>query len=170
MRRTTSAVLALCALAALAGRADEADPEPPGGSGELKKLQGTWTITHIMSGTTKAAMRSGRMTYTFDGDKVTVKLPPLTKGKDDRTATFKVKIDAKKEPHTIELVPEGGERGTGAIYKVEKGELFLAPGRPKGKKDDRSIVFPKDFSGEAGPVYVLKREKAKEKAKGKGKE
>ena len=68
MRKTTSALLALCALAALAGRAD--DPEPPGAKAELKKLKGTWVVMKVVWGK-REPTPPAVMTYTFDGDKLT---------------------------------------------------------------------------------------------------
>lgn len=83
---------------------------------------------------------------------------PRPKGRDGkgmpRTVTYKVKVDTKKAPHTIELTPASGKRSSVGIYKVEGGELYLALGR--GKK------APKEFKGEDGTVYVMRREKAKE--------
>src|SRR5262249_8389863 len=101
MRKTTSALLALCALAALAGRADEADPEPPSAKAELKKLQGSWTVTKWLAKGDELKVRPG-MTYTFDGDRLT-RPGPIT----GRRQTFKVKLDTGKRPHSIKLTPEG---------------------------------------------------------------
>src|SRR5262245_60228763 len=140
MRKTTSALLALCAMAALAGRAD--DPEPDTAKGELKKLKGTWKVTKVLLGTREAEPRNV-MTWTFDGDKLvsTTTGTVRDKGKFEQTQTYKVKIDTKKKPHTIELVPEKGKFGREAsgmagIYKIEKGELYLArlTGREKAAK------------------------------------
>jgi uncharacterized protein (TIGR03067 family) len=160
MRKTTSAILALCALAALAGRADDPCPEPPGGGkAELKKLKGTWTVSKRLSGGREMKAFSV-MTFTFDGDKLT-RTTSLNKGgkKAERSVKYKVKLDTKKQPHRIELVPEDGKNGQVGIYKIEKGELYFAPGRPTGKKGNITYVVPKDFKGEQGLVYVMTREK-----------
>src|SRR5262245_594476 len=115
MNKATVALVALCALAAVAGRAD--DPEPPGGAkAELKKLQGTWTVTKRFSGKRDLKLPS-TVTYTFDGDKLTREMV-LGKAKGGK-ATFKVTIDTKKKPHRIELTPEGGGAGQAGIYKIE---------------------------------------------------
>jgi len=164
--RTAAVLLALCGVAALAGRADDPDPEPPGGAkAELRKLKGTWTVTKTVWQGREVKARPG-LTYTFDGDKLTKAVPALAAGKIKAKAlkqTYKVKIDAKKEPHAIELIPDGGGAGQAGVYKIEKGQLHLATGRPgRGAK---GAVAPKDFSGDAGPVFVMTREKAKEKAK-----
>jgi uncharacterized protein (TIGR03067 family) len=149
MRKTTSAILALCALVALAGRAD--DPEPDKTKEELKRLKGTWTVTRWVS--KKRELRGTPvMTYTFDGDKVT-KESPAGKGKTLK-ATFKVKIDAKKKPYRIELVPDGTSVTLAGIYKIEQGELYLAVGGVQ-------IEAPKDFNGDTRPVYVMTRKKEK---------
>jgi uncharacterized protein (TIGR03067 family) len=158
MRKTTIAALALCALAALAGRA--ADPEPPGGGkAELKKLKGTWTVTKALWNNHGQRAPIG-LTYTFDGDKLTCETPQW-RAEVVRT-TYKVTIDTKKRPHTIELIREGAKSGQVGIYKIEKGELYLTMGL-------LAKMVPKDFKGDDAPVYVMKREKAKEKGKDKGK-
>jgi uncharacterized protein (TIGR03067 family) len=168
MRKTTSAALALCALAALAGRADEA--EPPGEKAELKKLQGTWKVTKVLLGTREAEPRNV-MTWTFDGDKLvsTTTGTAAGRGKFEDKWTYKVKIDTKKKPHTIELVPEQDKfvrKGVAmaGIYKIEKGELYLArlAGRAKAAKP---LGTPKDFKDKDAAVYVMKREMDQEKAK-----
>jgi uncharacterized protein (TIGR03067 family) len=170
MRKTTSVLLALCALAAAAGRANKADPEPlAGAKAELKKLQGTWTVTKAIPGKRKPPFE---VTYTFDGDKLRrVAYPPGPKDRGgkgmQRLPTYKVKIDTKMKPHGIELTRAGRKSGgvvLAGVYKIEKGELLLALGEGKNA--------PKDFKGvgEGVLVYVLKREKSKEKAKKQAKE
>jgi uncharacterized protein (TIGR03067 family) len=97
------------------------------------------------------------LTYTFDGDKLT-RETASGKAKGSKQ-TYKVKIDTKRRPHTIELVPLGAARGQVGVYKIEKGELYLTTGRTKGGKNARGVVTPKDFSGDGEPVYVMTREK-----------
>jgi uncharacterized protein (TIGR03067 family) len=145
MRKTTSALLALCALAAVAGRADDPEPEPPGGAAGLRALKGTWAVTRMLAKDDVFMARVGT-TYTFDGDKLTRTTPATGK------QTYKVKIDTKKRPHTIELIPEGAKKGTVGFYKVEKGELYLALGSGRA---------PADLSGKGAPVLVMMRLKAK---------
>src|SRR5262245_32635693 len=166
MRRTTSTILALCALAALAGRAD--DPEPPGGAAaELKKLKGTWVVTKSLVNGEDRKER-GKLTWSFDGDKLTwtgrtTKGPGTARGGVGvATATYKVKVDTKKKPHTIELTPEGKGNCQPGVFKVEKGLLYLALSVAKSGKASE------DFTGTRGTVYVMTREKPKEKAKAKG--
>src|SRR5262245_39879830 len=122
MCKTTSALLALCALAGAAGRADGPDPEPPADAkAELKKLQGTWTVTKMLAKGDELMARAGT-TYTFDGDRLT-RAAPVT-GRGERKQTFKVKVDTRKRPHKIVLIPEGAKTRPVAIYKIEKGELY----------------------------------------------
>ena len=165
MRKTTGVLLALCALAAAAVRAD--DPEPPDDvKAELKKLQGTWTVTKIRDGTRETKPLTG-LTFTFDGDKLLTTQIGLTKRKTkdkyDLKESFKVKIDAKKKPHTIDLVPDGKGIGMVGIYKIEKGELYIARGLPGPGKAAKAPERPKDFEGEGVLVYVMTRQKDKEK-------
>src|SRR5262245_36209127 len=103
--RSAAALLALCGLAALAGRADEA--EPAAAQAELKKLQGTWTLTKVLSSDGEGKP-SCEMTFTFDGDKLTQSTYLATlKVKDESTMTYKVKVGTKKKPHTITLTHKG---------------------------------------------------------------
>jgi uncharacterized protein (TIGR03067 family) len=167
MLKTAVACVALCGLAVLAGRGDDPDPEPPGGANaELKKLKGTWTVTKAILGKRELKVARPGLTFTFDGDKLTRatpfgKLKGNVKGKGNRTLEYKVKIDTKKKPHTIELIGEGAKSGPVGIYKIEKGELFLAHPLTKDGKGVRVAVVPKDFSGDDAPVYVMTREKDK---------
>lgn len=149
MRRTMIAVGLLLGLATLAGRADCPDPEPPGGGAELKKLKGSWTVTRAQIGKRDVKVASG-MTYTFAGDKLTRTLN-TGKVKKPRTFTFKIKLDTKKKPYKIEMIPEGAKTGTVGLFKIEKGELYLAMGRTKDGKP------PTDF--ESATVMVLERVK-----------
>jgi uncharacterized protein (TIGR03067 family) len=154
MRKTTSALLALCALAAVAGRADDAEPAADA-KAELKKLQGAWTVTKVRANGKEREPRV-RLRFTFTGDKLRRVSGP-DKDKEIFSETFKVKLDTKKKPHTIELIDQVRRNNRAGVYKIEKGELFLALGTPK--------KAPKDFKGEFEPVYVMTREKDKEKGK-----
>jgi uncharacterized protein (TIGR03067 family) len=152
MRKTTSAVLALCAVAALAGRADEAEPDTA--KAELKKLQGTWVVTKRVLGGREAKSPSG-LIYTFDGDKVTRRFA-APEGKAGGRQVLTVTIDTAKKPHRLTMKAVGS-KSTEYIYKIEKGELFLATGRGKGAK------VPTDFKGDDVTLMVLKKqEKGKE--------
>jgi uncharacterized protein (TIGR03067 family) len=144
------------------------EPDPPDGAeAELKKLKGTWAVTRAVREGTEAKPRPG-LAFTFDGDKVTQSLPDGRVKGQVLKQTYKVKIDTKKKPHTIELTTESGKTGMVGIYKIEKGRLHLALGQPV--KGGKGAVAPKDFSGDDYVAYVMTPEKAKEKAKEKGKE
>jgi len=159
MRKTTFAALALCAVATLAARAAD-DPEPADAKAELKKLKGTWTVTKLIRKGKEPKARLG-LTFTFDGDKQLTTVTGVAEGggEVEVTESFQVKIDAKKRPHTITLTRTGGKRpiSQAGVYKVENGRLYLAPGR--AAKGAKAATAPKDFSGDSGPVYVMKREK-----------
>src|SRR5262245_9628635 len=149
MRKTTSALLALCALAALAGRADD-EAEPADAKAGLKKVRGTWAVTKtLVQGEERTG--GGKLTYTFDSDKLTwrsrtAKGPGRAKW-GGVTVTYKVKVDTRKKPYTIELTPERIGRGQPelkgkgqpGLFKVEKGLLYPAlrgragPPRPGGR-------------------------------------
>src|SRR5262245_38320344 len=110
MLKVTITLLSLVGLAAVAAPGADPDPEPPdGGKAELKKLKGEWTVTSAVFGGREMKAPPG-MTYTFDGDKLT-RTTPFGKAVDGRKQTFKVKLDTKKKPHTIELIPEGKAKG-----------------------------------------------------------
>jgi uncharacterized protein (TIGR03067 family) len=159
MRQRLAVILALCGLASLAPRAAEPDPEPPGAAkAELGKLKGTWAVTRALAGQRELKAPAG-MTYTFDGDKLAAHMPFVGKGttlkfksKDAGREAFKVKVDGKKRPFKIMLIPTAGGRTHSGTFKVEKGELFLALARNKGGQ------VPKDFSGDGALVLVLKKE------------
>ena len=152
MRKTTIAFVSLCALAAAAGRAD--DPEPTGGDkAELAKLKGKWTVTGRVLGGREAKSPTG-LTYTFDGDKVTRRFE-APEGKAGGRQELTVTIDTSKKPHRLTLSAGRKGKGTVYIYKIEKGELYLATGL-KG-------VMPKGFKGDDVVVLVMKKE-----VKGKG--
>ena len=148
MRNAVSAVLAVWAVAALVGRAD--DPEPPAGAAELAKLKGTWAVFRA-TGNKRELKAPPGLTYSFDGDRLS-HTAPLAKG-GSHTRKYKVTIDAKKKPHRIEMVLEGQAKALVGLYKIEKGELYLALG--KGGK------APADFSGDDGVVFVMKKEAKK---------
>src|SRR5262245_16647123 len=156
MRKTARAMLALCALAALAGRAD--DPEPDTTKAELKKLQGTWTVTKRVLGGREAKAPAG-LIYTFDGDKVTRRFA-APEGKAGGRQVLTVTIDTAKTPHRLTMKAVGSKSAV-YIYKIEKGELYLATGRGKGAK------VPDEIKGDDVALMVLKKE---EKPKEKGKE
>src|SRR5687767_9534474 len=101
MSRLLSLLLVL-APPVLAWGSDD-DPEPPTSSAsELRKLKGTWTVSHgIVKG--KETKPARATTYTFDGNKLTIVGGP-------RPYEKKVKINTKKQPFKIEVTLEGNPR------------------------------------------------------------
>jgi uncharacterized protein (TIGR03067 family) len=151
MPRAMCGCFALCLLAVAIARADGPDPEPP--SDGLTALKGTWKLDRMIL-KEEVKPLPAEVTFTFAGDKLT-RVRPAARGKAKGPEKLRVKIDTKKKPATIELIPEGGERGTVGIYKIEKDELFLA----------QTDGNPADCSGDEVPVSVMKRVKEKDKGK-----
>jgi uncharacterized protein (TIGR03067 family) len=142
VRAAAAFALALCLLGASQACADD-DPEPPGkGSALLRELKGKWTsVRQVSNGRER---KDGRLTYEFDGDKLT-----LDNG--STKTVFKVKVDARQRPAVLERTGQG-EKTARLFFKIEKGELYLAGDFGESKAD-------KDFSGKSGSMAVLKREK-----------
>jgi uncharacterized protein (TIGR03067 family) len=118
------------------------DPEPPSKGGALlRKLKGKWTaVRSVANGRER---KDVRLTYEFDGDKLT-----LDNG--STKTVFKVKVDPRERPAVLERTRQG-EKTTRLFFKIEKGELYLAGDFGESKAD-------KDFSGKSGSMAVLKRE------------
>jgi len=146
MRKTSFVALALFVLAPLAAvRAEDDDPEPPGsGAAEYRKLKGKWTIFRRFFGG-KELTSSSKLTYTFDGDKLTID--------SFKASTSKVKVLGKKKPYVLELTREGFPTPSKMAFEIRKGELYLALMPAKGKGDDKP-----DFSGQKNPLLILERE------------
>jgi hypothetical protein len=135
------AAACLLALAALARTADP-DPEPPGSP--LRELEGAWKARAVKA---KGETRMYEATYTFSKGKATI---TTTKGKGPREMEV---VPDKAVKGLIEMRPKADGRAVRYFFKVEKGELFLAPVRP-------GEAAPKpDFSGDNAPVLILVREK-----------
>jgi uncharacterized protein (TIGR03067 family) len=134
-------LLVAVALASPTSRADNTDPEPPGSSSsELRKLKGAWTMARLVF-KGREIKPGGVMTYTFDGDKLTI-------DQNGNKRTLKVKLDTKKKPFTIEMTDENTKRVQSGIYKIDKGELFITA--------TKAVTT---FDGDTGPVMVLSAEK-----------
>jgi len=142
--------LALFFCAASSARAeDDDDPEPGGGSSQAQRaLKGTWTVTKAVFLGRETKAPPG-MTYAFERDKL-VRTTPFGKGGNQN---YEVKIDARKKPYRITMTPEGGGKAQSGIFKIEKGELFLATGVGKDGK------AAEDFSGTNGGVMVMTKDK-----------
>lgn len=111
---------------------------------DLKALEGTYTVT-LMEHEGKAAEKEllQKTKFAIKGDTLTI-----TFGGDEKKA--KIKLDAAKTPHHIDISPsEGPEKGKTfpGIYKMDKGELTLAftekSVRPKEFKADDNVVLVK---------------------------
>lgn len=140
--RTFALCVALLCLAGMAGAAD--DPEPPGAA--LRRLQGKWKTVRIL---TRGQERRDDATYAFEKDQVIYVFGDAQ----SKGGSYKMTVKAdKSRPDLIEM-KRGGGRGTYYWFKIEKGELYLAPAQAIGEKENP------DFSGKRGMVRVLKREK-----------
>src|SRR5690348_3145089 len=114
MLRCSGAVVAIALLAGPGLLGDEAKDV----SGELKKMQGTWTSTTGDGG-------EGR--WVFEGGKLTVTLP-------NRKYVTEVKVDEKAKPYpTMDFkVTDGPEDAKGmnvlGIYKLDGDTLVICIG------------------------------------------
>lgn len=119
----------------------------------LKELEGAYRIVSAERvGKVAAKETIDPVRITIKGDEFTLNL-----GGDEKKA--RIKVDATKTPHTIDISPaDGPERGKTfpGIVKVEKGEVTLA--YVEKDKAER----PKDFKAE-GEVVVLKLKKDEKK-------
>jgi uncharacterized protein (TIGR03067 family) len=128
--KALSFVAALMVVGFFAGAGLRADDDAAKGkdpgktSGDLKKLQGTWTAP---SGD------GGESVYTFKDNKLTVKAPT-------RTYQMTVTLDESAEPHkTIDLkIDEAPEDAKGktvkAIYKLDGDDKASLCFRPEGER------------------------------------
>lgn len=117
---------------------------------ELEKLQGTWKVVAVVRNGKKQAEEAGKeRKMTFKGDEVT-----LRDGNKEAQATCKV--DANKEPKTIDLILKGEEtKPIQGIYTLDGDDLKIAAPTEPGKER------PKDFAGGKDVTVVyLKREKS----------
>lgn len=139
----------LCGLLAPAGRAEEPSPEPP--SEGLAALKGAWAVTRMNYRGRERKVPEG-MSYVFEGDKLT-RTAPARGGARGLKQTFKVKVDTRKKPHRLTLTSDAGGKEYQYIFKIEKGELFLAVGR-RGET-------PANFDDMDARALVMKRVKGK---------
>jgi len=117
---------------------------------DLMGLAGTYKATSLEKGGMPAPKEiTEKFVVTIKGDLMKVGL-----GEGGEKAA-KIKVDASKTPHHIDITPDDGpEKGKTfpGIYKLDKDELTLA----FTEKADR----PKDFKSE-GDVILLKLKKDK---------
>jgi hypothetical protein len=129
MRR---AIAAIC-LALLAARS----------AGALRALQGRWDVVRAVIDGKDAELPRGRV-YEFSGRRMTK--PSSVEG-----TVYLVKVGGGK-PWRMAITPQGGGRPFGAVFKVEKGELFLSITQD-------GPTPPENLSGTESPVIVLKKQR-----------
>jgi uncharacterized protein (TIGR03067 family) len=123
---------------------------------DKKLLQGSWEVVSMVQGGKDilGLKKEEKMIFTFEGDKVTVKLTEKSKeGGYKNDGTYK--IDPSKTPRTIDVVDDRKEPNLG-IYEVKADEIKLCMAG-RGVKER-----PKDFTTPAGTdhsVVILKRVK-----------
>jgi uncharacterized protein (TIGR03067 family) len=104
---------------------------------DLKEIEGTYSVTLLKKGGKEAGKEDTQKTkIRFKGESLSIVI-----GGEEKST--QIKVDASKQPHTIDITPsEGPDKGKTylGIYKYEKGELTLA----FVKAGDR----PKDFTSE----------------------
>ncbi len=111
---------------------------------ELKKLRGTWVATALQADGTEVPadkVKAAGISITFEDDRYTYQAAGAGK-----TEKGRVRINAGKEPHTMDIIAaEGPDKGKPqlAIYKLEGDRLTVCYARI-GK--DR----PADFTAKAG--------------------
>jgi uncharacterized protein (TIGR03067 family) len=130
-----------------------------GGAG---KLEGTWRVLEVQKGgkklPTQEVEKADALLY-IKGHKYKV----TEMGKTEEEGTFKT--DARKKPHTIDLMITFGkdkDKVQQGIYKIE-GDTLSINLAPAGA-NERPGVFT-TVAGSAFMVYVLKREKGKPETK-----
>ncbi len=121
------------------------------GKKDLDQLQGTWVRSSVVrNGKEVPADELKGMKLTLKGDKYT-----LDEGKEKRTGTFK--LDATKNPKTLDIISDAGPnkgKTLKGIYKIE-GDTFTYC--VAGPDKDRPTEFA---SKEGGPTLLVnKREK-----------
>ena len=117
----------------------------------LKNLEGTYKVTHMeKAGKLATKDETDGVKFSIKGDELTIMIR-------DEEKKAKIKVDATKTPHTIDITPsDGPEKGKTfpGIFKLDKGDLTLA----FTEKGDR----PKEFKVE-GEVVLLKMKKDEKK-------
>ena len=113
---------------------------------ELKVLEGTYSVALLeKDGKPAEKQIKDNVKFVFQGDVLTIQIK-------DEAKKAKIKVDAVKTPHTIDITPtDGTEKGKTfpGIYKAEKGEVTLAftekpnADRPKNFKSDENTVLVK---------------------------
>jgi len=144
MRRLAFLLLFGGALLVPAARGDD-DPEPPKKGNELL---GSWEVVKVI-GKGGGAPPNG-LGLTFEKDRM------IVNAGDQQKLSHKYVIDAKKKPPHIDFTDGNSGKKFEAIYKIEKGELYLCLGEFTNRR-------PPNFDGKEEPVIVLKRQQKKNK-------
>lgn len=120
----------------------------------LKELEGAYKVASIeKNGKSATKDQLDDLTVAVKGDDFTL----VTK---DGEKKAKIKVDATKTPHAIDITPtDGPEKGKTfpGIYKTEKGEVTIA----FNEKGDRPTGFKAD--GDVMLLTMKKAEKEKDK-------
>ncbi len=128
---------------------------------EKDKFKGTWVVKSFEADG-KAIDSLKGMTFTFDGDKFTSKVP------DQKAAPGSYKLDPSKELKELDLMvnrPGGGKTTTRAVYAFDGYELKIYAAAtttavgPNGRVTETVGERPKKADGKSGATITLTREK-----------
>jgi uncharacterized protein (TIGR03067 family) len=146
MRRTGLIVLT----GLLIGAAPDTCPEPADATKtDHKKLQGTWTVQKLERGGKPDPNSADKM-----GIKMVIKDDKLTIKEKDRDEVATFKLDGKKNPKEITIIPKGDKEVPG-IYKVDKDTLTICFAKAGDGPRPKSF----DTKGTKHSLIILKRDK-----------
>lgn len=126
---------------------------------EKDKLKGTWVVKSFEAdGKTIDSLKG--MTFTFDGDKFTSKVP------DQKALPGSYKLDPSKELKELDLMvnrPAGGKTTTRAVYVLDRNELKIYAAVTTFAVVDGLVTEiigerPKKTDGKSGATITLTRE------------
>jgi uncharacterized protein (TIGR03067 family) len=144
----------LCALSvvALAGFTPAADKEV---EGELKKLEGTWTITSAEARGRKIELKNlGMDEMVVKGGKITFR----SNGKDVKT--YALTVAPAKDPKEMDWTGEVSDLHK-CIYELTGSEIKLAFPVLEGKNKKVTFPRPRTFNTVGKPVMVLVAKRGK---------
>lgn len=119
-------------------------PEPEDASkADLKKFQGAWTVVKAVKDGKGVGAELAHMRMEIKDQKLILK-------DNRRDEVVGIKIDARKNPREITILPDRGEKPVEGIYRLEKDELTIAFGPPGGTR-------PKQFDEKVAGLLVFKR-------------
>ena len=120
----------------------------PDATKDAAAIQGTWVIESIMD--------DGKPQDDIKGDRLTFKEGNITVKRKDEEMKATYKIDAAKDPKTIDIVQGDTKEEYAGIYQLDGDTLKIcAPAKAGGKR-------PTELASKAGSgwmLLVLKREK-----------